>query len=169
VLRKIKYTWERGAGIGWVVAASSSIIYLELHYNCFNYYVMARTSLLFWNKHKPLHHPLEVSFKEEQVYLREGCGSWLGCCSLFSVIYPELHYNCFNYYVMARTSLSSENSHKPFHHPLEVCIKEEQAYLGEGCWSWLGRCSLFSVICQDFHYNCFNYYVMARTSRSLGN
>jgi hypothetical protein len=44
------YTWERGAGLGWVVAASLSIICPELYYyNCFNNYVMARTSLLLGN------------------------------------------------------------------------------------------------------------------------
>jgi hypothetical protein len=45
---------------------------------------------------------------------------------------------------MARTSLLLRNEHKPFYHPLAVCIKEEPVYLGEGCWSWLGCCSLFS-------------------------
>jgi hypothetical protein len=44
VLRKNMYTWERGAGLAWVVAASFSMICPDLHYNCFNYYVMARTS-----------------------------------------------------------------------------------------------------------------------------
>jgi hypothetical protein len=39
------YTWEMVAGLGWVVAASFSIICLELHYNCFNYFLMSRTSL----------------------------------------------------------------------------------------------------------------------------
>jgi hypothetical protein len=86
------YTWERGAGLGWVVAASSSIICLQLHYNCFNYYVMARTSLLLGNSHKPLHHPLAVCIQEAHVYLGEGCWSWLGCCSLF-------------FYYLFRTSL----------------------------------------------------------------
>jgi hypothetical protein len=42
--RKNKYTREMGAGLGWVVAASLSFICPELHYNCFNYYVIARTS-----------------------------------------------------------------------------------------------------------------------------
>jgi hypothetical protein len=44
VLRKNKYTWERGAGLGWVVAASFSVIFPDFHYNCFNYNIMARTS-----------------------------------------------------------------------------------------------------------------------------
>jgi hypothetical protein len=70
---------------------------------------------------------------------------------------------------MATTSVVLGEKHKPLHHPLEVCIKEEQVYLGEGCWPWLGCCSLFSVIGPDFHYNVFNYYVMSTTSRSLGN
>jgi hypothetical protein len=83
VLRKDKYTWERGAGLGWVVAASISVICPVFPYNCFNYYVMARTSLLLGKKHKPLHPPVEVCIKEEQFYLGEGCWSWLGCCSLF--------------------------------------------------------------------------------------
>jgi hypothetical protein len=165
---------------------------------------MARTSLLLRNEHNPLHHPLEVCIKEEQVYLGEGCWSWLGCFSLWfqylsrfsptnvsitikwpelppnwrmniyhysiiwkyvlrknkctwergaglgwvvsvslSFICPELHYNCFNCYVMAITSLLLRNEHKPLHHPLAVCVEEEPVYLGEGCWSWLGGCSLF--------------------------
>jgi hypothetical protein len=43
------YTWDRGVGLGWVAAAFFSIIYPELHYNCFNYYVIARTSLSLGN------------------------------------------------------------------------------------------------------------------------
>jgi hypothetical protein len=35
-IRKNKYSWERGAGLGWVVAASFSVICPDLHYNCFN-------------------------------------------------------------------------------------------------------------------------------------
>jgi hypothetical protein len=31
VLRKNKYTWERGAGPGWVVAASFSVVCPDLH------------------------------------------------------------------------------------------------------------------------------------------
>jgi hypothetical protein len=49
VLRKSMYTWERGAGLGWVVAAYFSVICSGLHYNFFNYYVMARTSRSFGN------------------------------------------------------------------------------------------------------------------------
>jgi hypothetical protein len=83
LLRKNIYTWERGAGLGWVVAASFSVICPDFHYNSFNLYVMARTSLLLGNEHKTLHHPVEVCIKIEQVYLGEGCWTWLGCCSLF--------------------------------------------------------------------------------------
>jgi hypothetical protein len=43
------YTWERGHGLGWVVASSFSVICPELHYNCFNYFVMARTTLSLSN------------------------------------------------------------------------------------------------------------------------
>jgi hypothetical protein len=43
VLRRNKYIWEKGARLGWLVAASGSVICPELHYNCINYYVMART------------------------------------------------------------------------------------------------------------------------------
>jgi hypothetical protein len=42
------------------------------------------------------------------------------------------------YDVMATSSRSVENYHMHLHHPLEVCMKEEQIYLGEGRWSWLG-------------------------------
>jgi hypothetical protein len=83
VLRKDKHTWERGAGLGWVVSASLSFICPDFHYNCFNYYVMARTSLLLRNEHKPLHHPLAVCIKEDQVYLGGGCRSSLDCFSLW--------------------------------------------------------------------------------------
>jgi hypothetical protein len=38
------YTWETGAGLGWVVSASCSVIGPDIHYNFFNYYVIARTS-----------------------------------------------------------------------------------------------------------------------------
>jgi hypothetical protein len=89
------------------------------------------------------HHPLEVWIKNKQVYLGEGCWCWLGCCSLFSVICPGLHYNSYNYSVIARTSLLLGNKHKPLHHPLRVSIKEEQVYLREGCGSWLGCFSLW--------------------------
>jgi beta-galactosidase GanA len=44
---------------------------------------MARTSLFLSNYQKQLHHHLEVSIKEEQIYSGEGCCPWLGCCSLF--------------------------------------------------------------------------------------
>jgi hypothetical protein len=44
VWRKIPYTWESGADLGWVVAASSSFICPDLHSNYINYYVMATTS-----------------------------------------------------------------------------------------------------------------------------
>jgi hypothetical protein len=47
------------------------------------------------------------------------------------------------YYATATTSRSWGNYHMHLHHPLEVCMKEEQIYLGEGCWSWLGCCSLW--------------------------
>jgi hypothetical protein len=120
-----------------------SVICPDIHYNSFNYSVIARTSLLLGNKHKPLHHPLRVSIKEEQVYLGERCWSWLDCCSLFSVICPDIHYNCFNYSVMATTSVVLGEKHKPLHHQLDVWIKEEQVYLREGCGSWLGCCSLW--------------------------
>jgi hypothetical protein len=83
VLRKNKYTCERGAGLGWVVSASGFNICLELHYICFNYYVMARTSLLFRNEQKPLNNHFELCGKEEQIHSGDGCWSWLGCCSLF--------------------------------------------------------------------------------------
>jgi hypothetical protein len=83
VLRKNQYTWERDAGLGWVVAASFHLIFPELHSTCFNYYVMARTSLLLRNQHTPLHHCLEVCIQEGQAYLGEGCWSWLGCFSFF--------------------------------------------------------------------------------------
>jgi hypothetical protein len=81
--RKNKYTREMRAGLGWVVTASFSVICPDFHYICFNYYVMARTSLSLRNEHKPLHHYLEVCIQEEKVYLGEGCWSWLDCCSLF--------------------------------------------------------------------------------------
>jgi hypothetical protein len=53
---------------------------------------------------------------------------------------------------------------------LEVSIKEEQVYLGErgAGLGWVVSAS-GSVVGPDFHYNFFNYYIMARTSRSLGN
>jgi hypothetical protein len=65
----------------------------------------------------------------------------------------------------------------PLHHHLEVCIKEEQVYLGEGCWSWLGCgaglgwvvATTFFVISPELHYICFNYYVMAKNYLSLRN
>jgi hypothetical protein len=82
-MRKNKYSWERGAGLGWVVAASFSVICPDLHYNYFNYYVMARTSRSLSNEQKPLHHYLEVCIQEEQVFLGEGRWSWLGGFSLF--------------------------------------------------------------------------------------
>jgi hypothetical protein len=44
VLRKNKYTWERGAGLGCVLAASFSVICPDFHYNCFDYNIMAITS-----------------------------------------------------------------------------------------------------------------------------
>jgi hypothetical protein len=83
VLRKTKYTWERGVGLRWVVSACGSNICPDFHYNRFNFYVMARTSILLRNEHKPLQHPLAVCIKEEQVYFGGGCWSWLGCFSLW--------------------------------------------------------------------------------------
>jgi hypothetical protein len=111
-------TLERGAGLGWVVAASFSVICPDLHYNYFNYYVMARISILLGNQHKPLQHPLEVCIKEEQVYSGEGCWSWLGSCSLFFRYLSRFALQLFQFYVMARTSLLLGNQQKPLHHPL---------------------------------------------------
>jgi hypothetical protein len=41
---KHRYTLERGAGLGWDVNASGSVICLDLPYNVISYSVMARTS-----------------------------------------------------------------------------------------------------------------------------
>jgi hypothetical protein len=53
ILKKNKYTWERGAGLGWVVAAYFPLFVQIFAYNFFDYSVMARTSVLLGNQHKP--------------------------------------------------------------------------------------------------------------------
>jgi hypothetical protein len=105
VLRKNKYTSERGAGLGWVVAASFSVICPELHNNCLNYYVWPEL---------PAHWEININhytiiwmyvLRKNKYTWEKGAGlGWVVAAS-FSVIYRELHYNCFNYYIMARTSL----------------------------------------------------------------
>jgi hypothetical protein len=56
---------------------------------------------------------------------------------------------------MARTSLLLRNEKKPLQHPLAVCMKEEQVYSGEGCWSWLGCFSLWFEYLSRFSLQLF--------------
>jgi hypothetical protein len=145
-----------------------SLFSLDLHWNCRNYYVMTRTSCSLGNKLICLHHPLEVFIKKNNRSTWErGAGlGWVVAGSGPFIFRPDLQRNCFKYYVMARTSHSLGNYNIRLHHSSEVRFKDEHMHLEEGCWSSLGCCSLWPIyfLSRSSQWNCRNYYVMARTS-----
>jgi hypothetical protein len=87
---------------------------------------------------------LEVCIQEGQVFLGEGRWSWLGGFSLFfrdlsrfALQLFQLLCNGQNFPLIGKFTINQ------VHRVLERWNKEEQVYLGEGCWSWLGCFSLF--------------------------
>jgi hypothetical protein len=117
---------------------------------------------------------LEVCIKEEYIYLGERGLVLVGLLQPLVPFFVQIltRRTVEKYYIlMAKTSRSLGNDHVQIHHPLEVCIKEEDIYLGERGLVLVGLLQppvpLFIHILTR---TVEKYYVlMVTTSRSLGN